>query len=1401
MATACSLRLLKLLIISIVALVSCSHALVDVTGVTPNTGSAGGGTTVLISGTGFSQDRYLGANQVFVGPYPCAVNTHLSSDSVIACQTAETPLPGVYDVTVLVADGDGGFESNTMAGAFNYDPSWTPTLRFVQPVAGPPGQAVKVYGDATWQLNNDCRNEAAGAQFCIGAINVGDYRCRMQSDDITEVYQYLTFKGLQKGMYEISCTMPHLYRLPFSQGLPVPGLKPPADKAVQYQLHHPSPVPPPPPYRVYQYLNFKRLQKGMVYQYLNFKRLWKGMYKISCTMPHLYRFPLLTGVYQYLTFNRLRKGMYEIGCTMPDPSEYSIDASVPGLAVSSKANMSIIFEARLAGGIPTIPYTAYTPDAQGNPYLFQLYAVMDDVSPAQGSIAGGTTVTISGRGFPSLALGLGDSIQVLLPGGASCNVVSSNYTQVYEFYKYQANTLAKLTALNSSVTVESEGGRREVLTGKWENTEDFSTPSYSSRAKAFYTAPLSGSYIFYLTADDVAQLNATYRDSNGTEVSKFAELGPTALCGRWHNPPVFAEPGANRQLRNWGQPPVCGTGANRQFAELGPTASLRNWGQPPVCGTGANRQFAELGPTASLRNWGQPPVCGTGANRQFAELGPTASLRTGANRQFMEGLAPAFASITEKQSIVVSAPRSSRTHRFAVLLPKGGDTTITVTVTPNDLAESYLLQDPRVGVVLTIGSGLSTDPVPLASPASVLRDQLRSLLFLSASSEALGVWKEVAADNASVTYTISADPTVLPNISAASTSAELGWNDFDPHSIFALPSASDTNTLDTNTLDSNTLDTNTLDTDTLDANTLDSDVKAVTNLTGLGATVVLTAATRIGPYTARVWDVAFAWNEDGNNVPPLSAVALDGFPMNGMLVSNLTSKASTAVGGTFTIGMGDKCDTVTVSLGTDDSNTLAFLMRGLPLMKGLGDKCDTVTVSLGTDDSNTLAFLMRGLPLMKGLGDKCDTVTVSLGTDDSNTLAFLMRGLPLMKGWGDSADTVTVSLGTDDSNTLAFLMRGLPLMKDYPHIETTILGDSQRSYTINFAFLPQSTLTSRSPFDSLHPSPTLSLTVYHAHSLPLLLLPAAGYPHIKTTILGFPPIETTIKGNSQNSYTIDFTFDPRLGDLPKMWVGSISDLVGAEAVTIVDVQKGSPDFLFAPLTTEITQAAVGSPDTLLLTTNDVPAACSKSTYNVAVGSPDTLLLTINDVPAACSETTGSCTFSYNSTITPIVEAVLPAELSFSSETTLNLTISGSGFSPQAAGNTVTVGRSVCQIVSATVIQIVCSVSNQATSGLHPVSVNVVGVGLAASSETVSLRTLFLTSFTPSAVSPSASTFINLTGRGFDPRTPENNLVTVAGVACPVTYVKPGGTELVALYPEGQVMALRVEGTEVAVSKW
>jgi hypothetical protein len=98
-----------------------------------------------------------------------------------------------------------------------------------------------------------------------------------------------------------------------------------------------------------------------------------------------------------------------------------------GVGVAGDVNVTVSFEGRVAGGL-ALNKRAFMIAAPGSqPRMFQVYAQVDSVSPSTGSLAGGTLVTIRGRGFPSSAAAASTAITALRVGGMACSVVSSSF--------------------------------------------------------------------------------------------------------------------------------------------------------------------------------------------------------------------------------------------------------------------------------------------------------------------------------------------------------------------------------------------------------------------------------------------------------------------------------------------------------------------------------------------------------------------------------------------------------------------------------------------------------------------------------------------------------------------------------------------------------------------------------------------------------------------------------------------------------------------------------------------------------------------------------------------------------------------------------------------------------------
>lgn len=98
-----------------------------------------------------------------------------------------------------------------------------------------------------------------------------------------------------------------------------------------------------------------------------------------------------------------------------------------GVGVAGDAGVSVSFEGRFAGGLALNKQAFMTAAPGRQPRQFQVYAQVDSVQPSTGSLAGGTVITLRGRGFPSSLATAGTAITTLRVGGLACRLLSSSF--------------------------------------------------------------------------------------------------------------------------------------------------------------------------------------------------------------------------------------------------------------------------------------------------------------------------------------------------------------------------------------------------------------------------------------------------------------------------------------------------------------------------------------------------------------------------------------------------------------------------------------------------------------------------------------------------------------------------------------------------------------------------------------------------------------------------------------------------------------------------------------------------------------------------------------------------------------------------------------------------------------
>jgi len=141
------------------------HSLPAILSISPSSGTAAGGTSVLIQGSGFEVDS-AGAPAVSFGGLPALTASVMGDDSVLCEAPAGAPLSSV-DVTLTNANG-----STTLAGGFTYEPL-APTLLSIAPPRGIPsgGTLVTLFGtgfaDFEPGINNVLFGNASGTSVSV----------------------------------------------------------------------------------------------------------------------------------------------------------------------------------------------------------------------------------------------------------------------------------------------------------------------------------------------------------------------------------------------------------------------------------------------------------------------------------------------------------------------------------------------------------------------------------------------------------------------------------------------------------------------------------------------------------------------------------------------------------------------------------------------------------------------------------------------------------------------------------------------------------------------------------------------------------------------------------------------------------------------------------------------------------------------------------------------------------------------------------------------------------------------------------------------------------------------------------------------------------------------------------
>lgn len=179
--------------------------------------------------------------------------------------------------------------------------------------------------------------------------------------------------------------------------------------------------------------------------------------------------------------------------------------------------------------------------------------------------------------------------------------------------------------------------------------------------------------------------------------------------------------------------------------------------------------------------------------------------------------------------------------------------------------------------------------------------------------------------------------------------------------------------------------------------------------------------------------------------------------------------------------------------------------------------------------------------------------------------------------------------------------------------------------------------------------------------------------------------------------------------------------------------------------TKVTITGSGFPslEAVSVTFNGEPSECESINPLVCTSPSSTtgdVVVTVANLPSVC---TGSCTFNYDSALTPSVTDVTPASVSGSTQ----LSLTGTGFGSDPSVVSISIGGEDCSSVSLTsATSVQCTVS-AIRAGLNDIVLIVDGIGKASSSVTVTGEAV-ASNVDPVSGSVNGGTELTFTGHGF-----------------------------------------------------
>ncbi|GLI70487.1 hypothetical protein VaNZ11_015367, partial [Volvox africanus] len=445
---------------------------------------------------------------------------------------------------------------------------------------------------------------------------------------------------------------------------------------------------------------------------------------------------------------------FRVNCTMAGPlrNNPKLHSAVPGLGAAGLFNVTLRLEANFSGGRAEVDAGAWLYSPDGAPYMYETYPEVSAVTPSSGSLAGGTRVTIHGRGFPNLRqLPGGNTVQVTLADGVPCTIVDSMYDKI-TCVTTRSSALQQLSLLQQQqqeLLAFGEGNTRVAIGGQYPGMRGAEYQFYPFNATLGGSSAGGGS-----GGSSPPSFSELWRLNTSLLVSQLEGGYGGVLMDRMEDPRRGGEDeGAAATCRRFKGFFWAPRSANYTFiVETGGYAQLNgSWIQDgqemagvALVNVTSSFPSPSPSPSPSTTGWSPMPVALSKDQPILLELnqcniGAQDAPRLGVR---VSSSVPRSNSIPEVQRLHVTdfpqPPTLTVRYLYGSLTALDG-VRITVVAGPGG---GEMLSDPRVGLQLGFGSSIKV-VVPLTLDDSELAVRLAAALGLNAGGSAFSARRSV----------------------------------------------------------------------------------------------------------------------------------------------------------------------------------------------------------------------------------------------------------------------------------------------------------------------------------------------------------------------------------------------------------------------------------------------------------------------------------------------------------------------------------------------------------------------------------------------------------------------------------------------------------------------------------